>query len=202
MKYLIIGHPRCGTGFMSKLFKHNDLDVGHEVMGKNGTSDWQYAIPHEKCFPWTSGVRQDYSFDVIIHNIRDPFTAIPSIAFTETPQPGEQSWRTVSELFRRKFVRFPDNNKFDNAVHSYLGWNKIIEDQGMRTHIVRIEKAMEDLNEEAITKSLGDKKVNARNHSDMTKDEWGMISENMMKLLEEFCVRYGYEPLQKRIENL
>jgi hypothetical protein len=25
--------PRCGTGFMSKLFKKNGIDVGHEIMG-------------------------------------------------------------------------------------------------------------------------------------------------------------------------
>ena len=106
MKYLIIGHPRCGTGFMSKLFLKNNLEVGHEKMGANGTSDWQYAIQDSKCFPWTSGVRINYQFDKIIHNVRDPFTAIPSIAFTETPGFGEQSWRTVSEQFRRYKISF------------------------------------------------------------------------------------------------
>jgi len=202
MKYLIIGHPRCGTGFMSKLFKHNGLDVGHEVKGENGTSDWQYAIINDKCFPWTTGLRKDYKFDIVIHNIRDPFTAIPSIVFTETPNVGEQSWRTVSEQFRRKYVRFPDKNIFDNAVHSYLGWNKIIESQNISNHIVRIEHAMKDLVIDEIKKPLGDKKVNAREHQDMTKEQWLEISPNILTELEVFCVKHNYESIKERIKKL
>ena len=202
MKYLIIGHPRCGTGFMSKLFKKNGLDVGHEVMGENGTSDWQYAIPNNKCFPWTNGVREQYTFDVIIHNVRDPFTAIPSISFTETPNFGEQSWRTVSEGFRRQYVQLTDTNIFDNAARSYLGWNKIIESQNIRNQVVRIEHAMEDIELEEINESLGDRKVNSRQHQDMTKEQWMQISPNMLTELEIFCMKHKYESLKERINKL
>ena len=202
MKYLIIGHPRCGTGFMSKLFTKNNLEVGHEKMGANGTSDWQYAIQDAKCFPWTSGVRINYQFDKTIHNIRDPFTAIPSIVFTETPDFGEQSWRTVSEQFRRKYVKFPDTNAFENAAHSFLGWNQIIENQNPDL-TVRIEHAFEDLKElEVITENLGDKKVNSRQHNDMTKSQWNQIPENIIDMLEDFCTKYKYESLKKRLKKL
>ena len=201
MKYLIIGHPRCGTGFMSKLFKHNNLDIGHELMGENGTSDWQYAIPNQKIFPWTNGTRNEHKFDMVIHNIRDPFTAIPSVVFTETPNVGEQSWRTVSEEFRRHFIKFPDNSIFDNAAHSYLGWNKIIEDQNISDKVVRIENAIEDLGGE-LTESLGDKKVNARKHQDMTKEQWLQISPNILTKLELFCLKYKYESIKERINKL
>ncbi len=202
MKYLIIGHPRCGTGFMSKLFKKNGIDVGHEIMGKGGTSDWQYAIPDAKCFPWTTGVRADHKFDYVIHNIRDPFTAIPSIVFTETPQPKEQSWRTVSEHFRRHFVNLPNNNIFDNAARSYLGWNKLITDQKVSNKVVRIENAMEDLNLPEISVSLGDKKVNSRPHQDMTKNDWLQIGPEMLTQLELFCLKNNYESLKDRISKL
>lgn len=210
MKYLIIGHPRCGTGFMSKLFKKNNLEVGHEKMGANGTSDWQYAIQDEKCFPWTKGVRIDYQFDKIIHNIRDPFTAIPSIAFTETPDSGEQSWLTdsekywtkISEQFRRKYVKFTNTNPFENAARSFLGWNKIIENQNPDL-TVRIEYAFEDLKElEVIIENLGDKKVNSRQHNNMTKSQWNQIPKNTINMLEEFCLKYNYESLKKRLKNL
>ncbi len=201
MKYLIIGHPRCGTGFMSKLFKHNGLDVGHEVKGKNGTSDWQYAIVKEKCFPWTTGSRDEHKFDMVIHNVRDPFTAIPSIVFTETPNVGERSWRTVSEQFRRNYVQFPDKNVFDNAAHSYLGWNKIIEDQDISNKVVRIENAMQDLNGE-FTEALNDKKVNSRKHADMTKSQWLEISPEILTQLELFCIKYNYKSLKDRIKKL
>ena len=199
MKYLIIGHPRCGTGFMSKLFSKNNLEVGHEKMEENGTSDWQYAIPNEKCFPWTTGNREDYNFDMVIHNVRDPFTAIPSIVFTETPFPTERSWRTVSEGFRRKYVQFPDNNVIENAVHSYLGWNMIIERQ-KPDKVVRIEHAIEDL--ELQFEDLGDKKVNSREHKSLTKSDWGLLEEDEMKQLDDFCIKYKYPLLSKRINEL
>jgi len=202
MKYLIIGHPRCGTGFMSKLFKKNGLDVGHEVMGNNGTSDWQYAILNEKCFPWTTAPRSAFKFETIIHNIRDPFTAIPSIVYTETPNLGEQSWRTVSEQFRRKYVRFPDTNVFENAAHSYLGWNKIIEDQKIANQTVRIEHVMDDLEVDDIKESLGNKKVNSRPHGDMTKENWNKIPSNIIDMLEAFCKKHNYESLKERISKL
>lgn len=199
MKYLIIGHPRCGTGFMSKLFTKNNLDVGHEKIEENGTSDWQYAIPNAKCFPWTTGCRQDYEFDMVIHNIRDPFTAIPSIVFTETPAPMERSWRTVSEGFRRKYIQFPDTNVIENAAHSYLGWNSIIEQQ-KPDKIVRIEHAVEDL--DLGFEDLADKKVNSREHRSLTKEHWKLIPQNIMKQLDEFCIKYKYTLLSTRINKL
>lgn len=202
MKYLIIGHPRCGTGFMSKLFLKNNLEVGHERMGSNGTSDWQYAIHDEKVFPWTNGVRNDHKFDLVIHNVRDPFTAIPSIVFTETPQVGEKSWRTVSEEFRRFYIEFPDTNVFENAAHSYLGWNQIIT-TSEPDMVVRIEHAFDDLKEiKVITEKLGDKKVNSRKHGDMTKEQWNQIPSNILNLLEEFCKKHNYPSLLTRIKEL
>ena len=196
MKYLITGHPRCGTCFMSKLFKYNGFDVGHEFMGENGTSNWQYAIPNDKCFPWTVNNRQVYDFDMVIHNVRDPYAAIPSIVFTETPRKGENSWRTVSEEFRRKYIQFPDTNVIENAVHSYLGWNLIIEKQNPDS-AVRIEYAVEDL--DLGFEDLADKKVNSREHKSLTKADWESIPETLMKQLDEFCIKYKYPILSTRI---
>lgn len=31
MKYTVLGHSRCGTGYMSKLFKSYDFGKGNEI---------------------------------------------------------------------------------------------------------------------------------------------------------------------------
>ena len=213
MKYLIIGHPRSGTAYMSKLFKKNGLDVRHERMGRDGRSDWQYAIPNETIFPWGKGVREDYEFDVVIHNIRDPLTAIPSISNTETPGHGvdenrRSKWVRKSEEFRRKYIHLPDKNVFDNAASSYLGWNNIIKKElkdfsskGLDVRVVRIEHAIEDLHGLGITKPL-DKKVNARKHSGISAEEWNKVSPVNLNKLEEFCVDYGYSSIMERLSEL
>ena len=99
-------------------------------------------------------------------------------------------------------VKFPDTNAFENAAHSFLGWNQIIENQNPDL-TVRIEHAFEDLKElEVITENLGDKKVNSRQHNDMTKSQWNQIPENIIDMLEDFCTKYKYESLKKRLKKL
>ena len=201
---------------MSKLFRKNGLDIGHEEMGKDGTSDWQYAIPNEKAFPWGCGVREDYRFDVVIHNIRDPLTAIPSISNTETPGYGvddpsvcnkQNPWIKKSEEFRRKFVYLPDKNIFDNAALSYLGWNDIVKQslsyfslEGAHIRVVRIEHALQDLRGLGIKKPLN-KKVNSRKHNGIGAKQWSEISAANLNKLEDFCAEYGYEPITGRLDD-
>lgn len=201
-KFLIIGHPRCGTGYMSKLFKLNGFDVGHEIVGDNGVSDWQYAIENDKCFSWTNGCRNDYTFDVIIHNVRDPFTALNSIIFTENYHFSKKPLAKVSEDFRKKHIGFIENNEYDDAASSFLGWNKIIEDQNIK-NVARIEHAFEDLKDlNYLKEDLPNKKVNSRKHRTLNKDEWNKISPENIEKLEKFCEHYGYDSIKERISNI
>lgn len=48
---VVIGCPRSGTGFISQLLKEHGLDVGHEVWGKNGISDWRLTWAREYHVP-------------------------------------------------------------------------------------------------------------------------------------------------------
>lgn len=117
-KYLVLSHPRSGSGYMSHLFKTAGYDVGHERVGKHGISSWMlatYAPP-----PWTFDYaeRGDYKFDTIIQVIREPIAAVASIALTES----------ASLYFRSKYVLIY-GNLYERAVMSYIGWNKLIQAQ-------------------------------------------------------------------------
>lgn len=117
--FLILAHPRSGTKYMSNLFIANGFDVGHEVMGKDGTSNWQFAVKAEKYpFMFDDIRRQDVVFKNIYHVIRHPLHAINSIAFTE--------WG--SDQFRATYIPL-NGNKFERAVLSYYGWNMLINAQ-------------------------------------------------------------------------
>jgi len=153
--YLILAHPRSGTGYMSALFKANGFDVGHEVMGSHGTSNWQFAVKAKE-YPFDiDGIkRQDVIFDRVYHVIRKPIDAINSIAYTEQR----------SEEFRALYVPLI-GNAFERAVLSYYGWNKIIASQ-LPDYTIKLETAQKDLhfkNGCAIT--------NTREHESLTDYE-------------------------------
>lgn len=154
-KYLILAHPRSGTGYMANLFKLNGLDVGHEYMGKDGTSNWQFAVCAEK-YPYdVDGIRrQDVSFETVIHVIRKPIDAINSIAFTEER----------SEAFRAEYVPII-GNVFERAVLSYYGWNRLIAAQQPHKTI-KLETAQQDLGFEN-----GSDIVNARPHDVLGEEQ-------------------------------
>lgn len=200
MKYLILGHPRSGTGYMAKLFQLNGLDVGHEIMGKNGQSNWQYAIPNDKCFPWTKGVKSDYNWDIIIHVVRDPFTAISSIAFTETPYSNEKSWKQISDQFRNKYLNLPNTNRFDRAVVSYIGWNNLIKIQNP-DYLINLETAFNDLQFLNFNKNRKNP-VNKRSHKQMSKQFWNQVKPKNLKLLNKLSLKWGYDDLIKKIDKL
>lgn len=81
--FLVVGHPRGATGYMAALFQHYGYDVGHELMGKNGISAWQYAV---QGVPTKYNPPRNYSataFDYIVHVVRNPWDTFVSCAFTE-----------------------------------------------------------------------------------------------------------------------
>lgn len=117
--FLILGHPRSGTGYMAKLFEANGFDVGHETVGEHGTSNWQFAVKaNEYPFPSDEFKRQDVSFKSVYHVIRHPLHAINSIAHTESR----------SESFRAKYIPLCGND-FEKAIQSYYGWTMLIQSQ-------------------------------------------------------------------------
>lgn len=213
-KFLITGHPRCGTGFMANLLQSYGVNIGHEVMGGDGISCCFYTsknkIPKFASEGLKGKVRQDWTFDYVINNVRDPFTAIPSIYFTNTPtQHNKNHWAhnfmLEDQNFRKEILGISDENIFNFVVLSYLGWNDINEKNGYDFR-VKIEDTTEF--EEFLTIN-GYKKIREPNKNYNTRKNdknidygefpWDNVSGKYIEKLEIFCEKNGYESIKERI---
>lgn len=117
MKFLIIGHPRTGTGYAAKLLQSAGYDVGHEKMGDNGISSWFWPTkdtdPPYGATPYTP----DFKPDVTIHIVRHPKDAIASVQYTET----------TTELYRAYYTSIPSNLPTARAMESLAGWHQLCQ---------------------------------------------------------------------------
>lgn len=156
-EFLVVGHPRCGTGFMARVLGLLGYQVGHERMERDGTANWVYAVEGETGgFPWIEGGRERYHFKRVIHCVRDPWTAIASIAFTETYRPEmlllSEEQRELLERsteLRRRYIDIDmgvegEMDVVEEAIRSFLVWNRLIE-QNTPEQVVRIEAVEADL---------------------------------------------------------
>ncbi|NEO35141.1 MAG: hypothetical protein F6J90_01995 [Moorea sp. SIOASIH] len=124
--FLITGHPRCGSGFMSNLFRQLGFDIGHEKLGQDGVSSWLMAVKDLNA-PWGDNSSSYYvKFNYLILYVRNPQDALPSILLENEVE------RSLN--FRRNYILRQldfDINQFshplDKAIAYFLGLNKIIE---------------------------------------------------------------------------
>ena len=158
---LVIGHPRCGTGFTSYLLQKLGKDIGHEEFGKDGISSWAFSVRQDKLFNQIQNWglnggewRRNYNFDsfkTIIVCIRNPFDALPAIIAENDFSP--------SFLFRRHFLNhnYPGIlnstykhtiiQKLEIAIKTYIYWYKMIEKTISNTFFYRIEHDISKLND-------------------------------------------------------
>jgi hypothetical protein len=104
-KILVIGHPRTGTGYSSSFLNSIGLDVPHEKIGYNGTSNWKYTFSDSGFFT-EEYKKDDFIWETTIITMRNPFKSVVSIALTETP-----------------FNNFEFNNKndfFDEKIMTHI----------------------------------------------------------------------------------
>ena len=208
--YLILGHPRCGTGYSAELFKSYGLNIGHERMGPDGISCWQYVIkddlPNFSKKDLDSKNRNQYSFDKMVHTIRDPFTALPSIYHTETPSganPKHWAYKFMvqSHNWRKQKLNLSDENTFEFVAQSFLKWNELIEND-IPDILLKIESHDNIIsyfeNELELKKIKGvDKSYNSRKYDN--KFKWDKITDSTLLLLDNFCDKYQYKKISERI---
>jgi hypothetical protein len=211
---LCVGHPRCGSGYMSQLLSAFGLEVGHERMEAQGISSWMFAVDDAR-YPYGKDKyarsRRYTHFRQIIHHVRSPLDAIPSLLV-------ENQYSETSFAFRQKHIQryfgldLATLSPMDAAVASFVYWNRIIE--LMNPNItVRIENGHKRLfrylkRKQLISQELEltavempPKTVNKLKPYKgqiiekpiLTESDWSSISNFLKSELKFFCKKYSYK---------
>ena len=223
-KFKCIGHPRCGTCTVSKLLLKMGYKVGHESIDKDGISSWMLAV-NEKSYPYGSiemksnSMIDKYYFANIIHVIRDPLKAIPSIILENKYPKYNKSYNFRKEHIKKCLninlpnIKGDDKDNFtllqevELAIKTYLYWNKICE-MNKPSLVIKIEdldklnifnKNKIDISQIQKTNynSSSDKKFNNKLHNKpaIPLEIWNKINPQLKYELNLFCNKYNYTKL-------
>jgi len=118
---IIVGCPRGATGYASKFFTHNGVDMGHESFGVNGISSW-CIVPggnHSLWGPSFNEVIAKYGKDTpIFHQTNHPIETISSLmTITKHSMDYAARFTNISE----------SNTKLKNCMLFWLEWNTLAE---------------------------------------------------------------------------
>nr|QFG74170.1 MAG: capsular polysaccharide synthesis protein [Megaviridae environmental sample] len=210
-EFLCIGHPRCGTTSMSYYLNQMGYDVGHENIDKNGVSSWMLAVK-DKNYPWGNITdKSKYYFKNIIHVVRNPFDAIPSIILENKYSPDNKSYKFKKKHINRIFNKSLPDIDFRNislldeielAIKTFIYWNKICEKCNPET-ICKIEdiSSLQKFNTKNIilntSKKNANKKYGGKKYEKphISADMYQNINNNLKKELQIFCKKYNYNYL-------
>ncbi len=214
-EFLCIGHPRSGTRYTSEVLRSFGYDVGHEKMGEHGTSSWLLAV-NDRSYPFgdigNPKSIDAFYFEHLIHVVRNPFDAVPSIILENRYSP-----RQCSYLFRKKHIEkllnipLPENvseeralqEEVETALQCYLAWSEICRRKDPEI-VFRVEYDYEKLfkafGRNAQKQDPNSFSRNARKPYEGVRYEKPVITKNMYQMvrpeilmkLESFCLQYGY----------
>ncbi|MGF1535848.1 MAG: glycosyltransferase family 25 protein [Elainellaceae cyanobacterium] len=216
---LVLGHPQCGSDYMSALLKAFGLDVGHERMGQDGISSWMFAadddqLPNAQDLH-SASTGQKY-FKHCIHHVRSPKSAIPSIM-------RDSQYAPLSYGFRQKHIQLAFGvdleecvSDLEKAVLSYVYWNRLVSDRGVDL-TVRIEDGEAPLLTFLQRAALVDESVDLESYQALPPKQanadkanqskrydkftlaragWQSVPSKSLDLLNEQCATYGYDPIE------
>lgn len=204
-RFLFVGHPRCGSGYVSKVLNCYGLQIGHEIMRKHGIVSWfatnYYDDTKISCRKYTGYVRtHNDDFKKIVHYVRDPYTAIPSIM--------NENKYIDSYIYRRDVIKhyykidLDSYNEPDKSVVSFLYWNDLASTQ--TNLFIRVENCIDDINNFLSefgysTKTIEEYPLKNYHHREREKVNYNNISTKLVEKLELFCIKYGYESFIDRL---
>lgn len=214
--FLCIGHPRCGTTSISYYLGQMGYDVRHENMGKDGVSSWMLAVRDDK-YPW--GNIKDkfrYYFKNIIHVLRNPFNAIPSIILEHKYSPNNESYKFKKKHIKKilgidlpevNFNKISLTQEIELALKTFIYWNKICEMSNPQT-ICKIEdiSSIQKFNQRnmLINTSIknSNKKYAGKSYQKpiITNDIYNTLDKDLIQELKVFCKKYDYEYTLDTIE--
>lgn len=207
-KFLCIGNPRSGSTFTADCLKQMGLDIGHETMGADGVSSWMLAVNTDK-YPFGSVTKiNQYYFENVIHYVRNPWEAIPSLILENKYSPNNISYifriGHINSVFGLNLHEFDISSvspieELEIAITTFIYWNKICELK-KPTIVFQIEN-IEGLKKFNVSNRLIDtssknvaKKYQGKTYSKpiITVDMYKNVRPELINELRDFCIKYNY----------
>lgn len=116
-RVLVTGCGRSGTTYVSVLLRKCGVHVPHEHhMGRDGISSWLFAA-EASAAPW-GPAPSAFRFENVVHLVRDPLAAIPSIATFR-----ESAWAYIEG----HIALDPSAPPLARSAMYWLRWNELVE---------------------------------------------------------------------------
>ena len=211
-KLAVIGHPRCASGYMSRLAMRYGLEVGHEHYGRDGISSWMFTVEDlNPPYPLRDRVTPvNTTFEYTLLHVRNPAEAVPSVML-ENAIGRSFSFRRQHILRECGVDIATYRTAIDRAVASIVYWTEI----GLRRTpdwIIPVERAEELFPDVARaigaqaedTDRAGDVLGTNFNSSEkkhkhgakkpvLSISDWLGIDAGLREILEAQCGRFGYD---------
>lgn len=210
-KLRIIGHPRCGSGYVAAVFVRLGLQLGHERLGADGLCSWINTVDDLNP-PYKAPTMPRGTFLHTLSYVRDPVSAIPSIMI--------ENCKGASFNFRRFHIARElgvDIAKYSDpiarAVASYVLWMEIVDLQKLLLTL-RVERMAEDIKsgidvfrnsgmniDSSLCASIANvpTDINASQFKTsiskpiIEQRQYLRLPTQLVDALERFCSRYDYE---------
>jgi hypothetical protein len=187
---LITGCGRSGTKYISRVLSSGGLDIGHEIMGKDGIASWLLGVDADSV-PWGPR-RRDFQFRTILHQVRHPLAVISSM----------QTCAQVSWSFICRHVRCELEEPLALRCAKYWRyWNEQIESEAdWRYRIEDVQIIRDELCERTGCRvsqavlAVVPRNINSRQDAYKALD-WNTLRSLDAPLclaIQEQAVRYGY----------
>ena len=191
-RFIIAGHWRSGTTYMSDLMTYFGFDVRHESKGKNGTCGTAVLINRwdvESCEELNRLLYEGARWTKLIQVVRNPWKVIESDHYLDRGCDQIVSW-------------YPDIGTvtgLNRAIKSVVTVNRKIS-EFYRDLVMRVEDAPAIL-EQWLSRndllsethgSLPSKTTNHKDHRALERKNWESVSPNIMEMLKVHCREYGY----------
>ena len=215
-RLLITGCGRSGTLYSAKIWQSLGLDIRHErpvppngIMGADGAASWFMAADDSR--PPSGPSILDYTFDVVIHQVRHPLKVIASMA-QFVLQHGKRAPGYIERHVPDTKLSPEEQNHLDfkqqlvlRASRYWYRWNLMAEAKADK--IVRVENLNEELPD--LCDLIGipyrpsaldgvPKDINARRHHisdepwEVTWEEIKRLDPKIYKSIKQLAATYGY----------
>lgn len=189
--FIILGAPRSGTGYASKLLKSYGYQVGHEILESDGISSWLWAA-NSLTVPCGTPKHNTTSKHTI-HITRHPWKTISSLISTSLPN------STITD-YMSQYIHIPTKNILKQALHITINWNKLIKAQNPDTTI-QVEQLhptlktwLETNNYPTQDNPPPETNYNTKEYSKILPiNLLTLLNKKEIKMLKEHAEKYGYE---------